>query len=275
MALNFENLTGRTALVTGASSGIGREFARELARRGSNLVLTARSRDRLTELAGELTREHGVTALVLDRDLGRPGSAQELAGDLSARGVDIDILVNNAGFGAHGDVVDADPERLEAMTALNVDAVVALTARLLPGMVERRAGAIVNLASTAAYQPVPHMAVYGATKAFVLSFSRALWAETRDSGVAVLALSPGATDTEFFQVAGEGAAVGTRRTTAQVVSTAMQALAKGRPSAVDGLQNTLLAWVSPRTPERLTIAITERSVRPTAPASPTPEPARP
>lgn len=261
-------------MVTGASSGIGREFARELARRGSNLVLTARSRDRLTELADELRHAHGVDAVVLVHDLARPGSVQDLVDDLTAHHLKIDILVNNAGFGAHGDVVDTEPERLDAMTALNVDAVVALTGRLLPGMVERRAGAIVNLASTAAYQPVPHMAVYGATKAFVLSFSRALWSETKDFGVAVLALSPGATETEFFRVAGEDAAVGARRTTSQVVRTAMRALAQGRPSVVDGLQNALTAWVSPRVPERLTIAITERSLRPSGPVIRTEEPAR-
>lgn len=262
MALDFATLAGRTALVTGASSGIGREFARELARRGSNLVLTARSRDRLTELADEVRRDHGVEAVVLVHDLARPGGAQELVDDLTAHRLTIDILVNNAGFGAHGDLVDADPQRLDGMTALNVDAVVALTSRLLPGMVERRAGAIVNLASTAAYQPLPHMAVYGATKAFVLSFSRALWAETKDAGVAVLALSPGATETEFFRIAGEDAAVGARRSPEQVVRTAFEALSKGRPSVVDGLQNALTAWVSPRVPERLTIAITERSLRP-------------
>ncbi|MFN8197777.1 MAG: SDR family NAD(P)-dependent oxidoreductase [Nakamurella multipartita] len=164
-----------------------------------------------------------------DADLARPGAAADLVAELTTHRIAVDILVNNAGFGAHGDLVDTPPERLDAMTALNVDAVVGLTSRLLPGMVERKAGAIINLASTAAFQPIPHMAVYGATKAFVLSFSRALWAETKDSGVAVLALSPGATDTEFFQVAGEDAAVGPRRSTAQVVGTALRALAQGRP----------------------------------------------
>lgn len=262
MALDLNNLAGRTALITGASSGIGREFAHEFARRGCDLVLTARSRDRLTELADELRHTHGVTALVLTRDLARPGAAADLVAELTTHRIAVDILVNNAGFGAHGDLVDTPPERLDAMTALNVDAVVGLTSRLLPGMVERKAGAIINLASTAAFQPIPHMAVYGATKAFVLSFSRALWAETKDSGVAVLALSPGATDTEFFQVAGEDAAVGPRRSTAQVVGTALRALAQGRPSVVDGRRNALMAWVSPRSPERLVIGVAERTVRP-------------
>lgn len=266
--MDLENLSGRTALVTGASSGIGREFALELARRGSALVLTARSTDRLTALADRLRRDHGTETVVLAHDLGRPGGATELVAELTARGLTIDILINNAGFGAHGDVVAADPDRLEAMTTLNVDAVVALTARLLPGMVRRGAGAIVNVASTAAFQPVPHMAVYGATKAFVLSFSRALWAETRGTGVTVLALSPGATATDFFRVAGEDAAVGARRNPAQVVGTAMRALAAGRPSVVDGLRNALVAWISPRVPERLGIAVAERSVRPSNDAAP-------
>lgn len=266
--MDLDNLTGRTALVTGASSGIGREFAHELARRGSSLVLTARSTDRLAALAEQLRRDHAIDTVVLTHDLGRPGGAQDLVADLAARGLTIDILINNAGVGAHGDVVDADPDRLAAMTTLNVDTVVALTGRLLPGMVERGAGAIVNVASTAAYQPVPHMAVYGASKAFVLSFSRALWAETRGTGVTVLALSPGATATEFFQVAGEDAAVGPRRSPAQVVGTAMRALAAGRPSVVDGLRNALLAWISPRAPERLAISLAERSVRPSTSATP-------
>ncbi len=262
MALNVENLSGRTALVTGASSGIGREFARELARRGSDLVITARSRDRLDELADEVRRTHGVRVEVVARDLAAPGSAASLVDHLTERGIVVDVLVNNAGFGAHGELAEADPDRLESMTVLNVDALVALTGRLVPGMVERGAGAVVNVASTAAFQPVPHMAVYGATKAFVLSFSRALWAEVRDRGVAVLALSPGATDTDFFRVAGEAAAVGARRRPAQVVATAMRALAQGRPSVVDGRRNALVAWVSPRSPERLAIAVAERSVRP-------------
>jgi hypothetical protein len=225
-------------------------------------VLTARSRARLDELADTVRSDHGVQVVVLDRDLAVPGSGDELVAELTARRIAIDILINNAGFGAHGDLVDADPARLDAMTSLNVSTVVGLTTRLLPGMVERKAGAIVNVASTAAFQPVPHMAAYGATKAFVLNFSRAVWAENRTTGVDVLALSPGATDTEFFRVAGEVAAVGARRSTEQVVQTALRALAQGRPSVVDGRRNAFVAWLSPRSPERLSIAIAERSVRP-------------
>ncbi|HEY5880589.1 MAG TPA: SDR family oxidoreductase [Nakamurella sp.] len=262
MGLDYDNLTGRTALVTGASSGIGSKFARELAGRGCDLVLTARSRAKLAELADDLQREHGVRVVVIDHDLAGPGSAQHLLDELNRRDLLIDILINNAGFGMHGDVVDADADRIDAMTSLNVGSLVALASRLMPGMVQRRAGAIVNVASTAAYQPVPHMAAYGATKSFVLSFSRALWAENRTTGVDVLALSPGATETEFFRIAGEDAAVGRRRSTAQVVRTALRALAQGRPSVVDGHRNALLAWISPRTPERLMLAIVERSIRP-------------
>lgn len=264
MSLNLDDLHGRTALITGASSGIGREFAREFARRGCDLVLTARSRDRLAELADELRRAHGVETVVLVHDLARPEGVPGVLDDLGRRGLTVDVLVNNAGFGAHGDVADADPARLDAMITLNVAAVVGLTSRLLPGMVERRAGAIVNVASTAAYQPLPHMAVYGATKAFVLGFTRALWAETRGRGVAVVAVSPGATETEFFAVAGEDAALGPRRSVTQVVASAMRALAKGRPSAIDGMRNAVGAWAAARLPERWAIALSERLMRPSA-----------
>ncbi|WP_278258418.1 SDR family NAD(P)-dependent oxidoreductase [Nocardioides convexus] len=137
-----------------------------------------------------------------------------------------------------------------------------LTARLLPAMVERGEGQVINVASTAAFQPVPHMAVYAATKAYVLSFTRALWAETRGTGVKVLALCPGATDTEFFDIVGEAASVGNRRSPEQVVSTAERAIRRDRPSVVDGKRNAALAHVATRLPERIAISAAERSVRP-------------
>src|SRR5262249_53931226 len=164
---------GQRALVTGASSGIGAVFARELARRGADLVLVARSGGKLAALADELSAEYGVAADVAVADLAKPSAATELAEALRARHLQIDILINNAGFGVFAPVYEADPAVLTEMVRLNVEALVDLTRVYLPGMVERDRGAIINVGSTAAFQPVPYMAVYGATKAFVLSFTEA------------------------------------------------------------------------------------------------------
>jgi short-subunit dehydrogenase len=254
---------GRTALVTGASTGIGRAFATELAARGTDLVLVARSADKLEALAAELHRAHGVRAEAIALDLSRPGAVADLAGRVAERGRTVDILVNNAGFGTHGPVADADPARLHEQVQLNVAAVLDLTTTWLPDMIARGSGAILNVASTVSFQPVPRMAVYGATKAFVLSFSEALWAEARAAGVRVSAVAPGPTETPFFEVAGEDAAFGRRRTPEQVVATALRALERGAPSAVDGVLNALLARVATRiTPRRAVIGIAERAVRP-------------
>ncbi|OHV74720.1 SDR family NAD(P)-dependent oxidoreductase [Pseudofrankia sp. BMG5.36] len=175
----------------------------------------------------------------------------------------VDILVNNAGFATHGDVATADPARLTAQIRLNCIAVVELTARFLPAMTARGHGIIINVASTAAFQPVAHMAVYAATKAFVLSFTEGLWAEAKPAGVRVLAVSPGATDTPFFDVVGaEEASVGRRRTPQQVVATALRGLEKGRPSVVDGPMNKLVAGLPRTLPRPAVIRIAERSVRP-------------
>jgi short-subunit dehydrogenase len=255
--------TGRTALVTGASTGIGRAFAVELAARGSDLVLVARSRDKLEALAAELHARHGVRAEAIALDLARPGAVADLTGQLAERGREVDILVNNAGFGMHGAVAAADPARVHEQVQLNVAAVVDLTTAVLPAMVTSGSGAILNVASTISFQPVPRMAVYGASKAFVLSFSEALWAEARAAGVRVTAIAPGQTETPFFAIAGEDAAFGRRRMPEQVVATALRALERNAPSAVDGLMNALLARVAPRiTPRRAVISIAERLVRP-------------
>lgn len=244
-----------TVLVTGASSGIGSEFARHWAARGADVVLTARRTDRLEALADELRSAHATTVHVVSADLGSTTGVTDLLAELTGRGLQIDVLINNAGFGEHSDVVDADPANLESMVVVNVLAVTSLTARLLPGMVERGRGAIVNVASTAAFQPVPHMATYSASKAYVLTFTRALWAETRGTGVDVLALCPGATDTEFFETAGEAASLGRRRSPVDVVETAAKALRRGRPDVVDGTMNGVLAAFSARMPTRLGLRV--------------------
>jgi short-subunit dehydrogenase len=169
--------TGRPwpALVTGASTGIGAAFARDLAARGANLILVARSEGKLRDLAAQLEARHSIRAQVIAADLQQPGSADALARRVTGLGQDVDILVNSAGFATHGLVAEAGPARLTAQIQLNNVTLVELTQRVLPGMIARRRGIIVNVASTAAYQPLPHMAVYSATKAFVLAFTEALW----------------------------------------------------------------------------------------------------
>jgi uncharacterized protein len=253
----------QTALITGASGGIGAEFARTLAFRGADVILVARSEGKLTALAEDLRTRHGIRAEAIAADLSIPGAADGLVADVEARGLDVDILINNAGFGTHGDLVDADPGRIREEVSLNVGALTDLTTVYLKRLAQKRSGAIINVASTAGFQPVPHMAVYAATKAYVLSLSEALWWEGKQNGVKVLALCPGATDTEFFDIAGsDDAAVGSRRTTQQVVDTALGALDAGKPSVIDGAQNRISAIASRFAPQRLVIAIAERAVRP-------------
>lgn len=249
MPLDFRQTT---AMITGASSGIGAAFADALAARGADVVLVARREERLNEIAADITGRHGVTATVVAMDLARDDAAAELSDRLDRRGIRIDTLINNAGFGMRGDFVGADPQREAAMIQLNVATLVALTRAFLPQLIESGRGALVNIASVVAYQPTPHMAVYGASKAFVLSFTEAIAYETRPTGLRVLAVSPGATATEFFEVAdAEDMARGSVQTPAQVVSTALRALDRRRtpPSVVSGGTNRVaatLAGVLPR-----------------------------
>lgn len=246
-------------LITGGSAGLGAEYARAFAARGDDLVLVARRQDALEALAAELRSAHHVTVTVLARDLAVPGAGAELVSATDAAGITVDALINNAGFGTHGDLVDADPQRLADEIQLNCATLVDLTARYLPGMRSRGRGTIVNIASTAGFQPVPHMAVYGATKAFVLSFSEALWAEEKPHGIRVLAVCPGATDTEFFDIAGESAALGKKRSARQVVERTLRELDGGKPSFVDGLSNAVTAHLLTRlVPRRLLITVTGR-----------------
>jgi short-subunit dehydrogenase len=176
----------------------------------------------------------------------------------------VDLLINNAGFGAHGPFETIDPQRNLGQVRLNVEALVALTNRFAPAMLERGTGGIINVASTAAFQPVPYMAVYGATKAFVLSFSEALAEEFRGRGVRVLALCPGATRTNFFSVAGEGAQVGRFRTSAQVVQTALRAYDRGAAYVIDGAANRVMAFSPRLAPRALVARIGGRLMKPAA-----------
>ena len=243
----------KTALITGASSGIGAEFARALARRGSNLILVARSQDKLRALATELTDKHGVAARVIARDLSEENSARQVAGEVEKLGLNVEILVNNAGFGSQGDLETIDPARDHAQTMLNVVAVVDLTHAFLPAMVARGSGAIINVASTAGFVPLPGQAVYGASKAFVLSFSEALWAENRERGVRVVALCPGATDTPFFEAVGKEITA-PKATPQFVVRAALAGLSRGDSFVVPGRNNWIVADVLPRLLPRMLLA---------------------
>lgn len=253
---------GKTALVTGASSGIGEAFARELAGRGADVVLVARSEGKLRALAEELRREHGVRCEVVAADLSEEGIGAEIKDEVERRGLEVDVLVNNAGFATHGYFEELDPAREREQVAVDVTAVVDMAHAFLPGMVARGGGAVINVASVGGFQPTPYMAVYAASKAFVLSFSVALSEEYRGRGVSVVALAPGTTDTGFFDVAGEEAVTGRRRPPEQAVATALRALERGRSVAVDGRTNALLAHVLQRLPRAMAARIAGGAVRP-------------
>jgi short-subunit dehydrogenase len=258
------DIRSATALVTGASSGLGSEFARRFAERGADLVLVARRAGRLEELAAELRTAHGVTVTVVPFDLARPDAGRALRAELDARSLSVHLLVNNAGFGTHVPFVRTEPARIEEEITLNVSALVDLTRAFVPPMVDAGRGAVVNLASIAAYQPTPGMAVYGATKAFVLHFTEALAFELRGSGVKVLTVSPGPTSTEFFDVAGPGASGGARFQSAeQVVSAALRALERRSTpaSTVSGALNLLTASAARFVPRRVALAISGRMLK--------------
>jgi short-subunit dehydrogenase len=248
-------------LITGASSGIGRELARLYAADGAGLVLIARSQDRLRELADDLAARYGVQAQVLPADLSRAASAGEIADALAQRHVDVDVLVNNAGFGAHGSVAGLGARRQLDIIDVNVAALTRLTALLLPGMLARRRGAILNVASTAGFQPGPNQAVYCATKAYVLSFTQALAEEVRGSGVRVSCLAPGATGTGFAAQAGMAGTRLFRRgvmDAARVARAGHDGLRQGKTLVIPGLRNRFLAFGVRLTPRALATKIAAR-----------------
>lgn len=242
---------GSVALVTGASSGIGEEIARQLAAHGANLVLTARSEDKLTRLSEELSARHGVDAHVVAADLSAADGVERLCRGVDELDVQIDHLVNNAGFGAVGAFSRSDRTRQREMIRLNCEALVALTHCFLPSMLERARGGVLNVASTAAYQPLPYMAVYAATKAFVWSFSAALAEELRDTGVRVSALCPGPVPTGFQAAAGIEAGVErvASLSAEETVRRGLSAYAAGDVVFVPGTVNrvqTVLTKLAPR-----------------------------
>lgn len=201
---------GQTTLITGASAGLGTEFARQLAARGSHLILVARRADRMEALAAELVQAHGVQVWVIPLDLSQPDAAERLAAEVSRRGLRVTSLINNAGFGTHGPFHTEDPGRMQDELAVNIHSLVSISRQFIGPLRSSGKGVLINVASVAAYLPFPNMAVYAASKAFVLSFTEALWQESRETGLRVIALSPGATQTEFFEVLGNEKADGGR-----------------------------------------------------------------
>ncbi|WP_379138702.1 SDR family NAD(P)-dependent oxidoreductase [Paenibacillus sp. sgz500958] len=262
--MNTYPYQGKVAVVTGASSGIGEVYAGALAARGCHVVLAARSEKKLKDLAGEIQRKHGVQAYALPCDLSKAGAPRQLAESIAELGLTVDILINNAGFGTHGRFEEIDPEREQEEIMLNTAALVDLTHHFLPGMLERKDGVVVNVASMAAFAPCAYSAVYGATKAFVLSFSEALWAETRGRGVRVLTLCPGATDTGFFDAVGskDMAAGSALSTPEKVVQAGFRGIDKGRSYIVDGRNNYMAAQMGRFLSRHRVAMIMERITRP-------------
>jgi short-subunit dehydrogenase len=237
--------SGKTALVTGASSGIGEAFVKELSSRGANLILVARSKEKLDALAEEARKQHGVSAQVIVSDLTIPDGVTNVVQSVAKAGLAVDILVNNAGFGTYGRFEEVDAKREHDELMLNVVALVDLTHAFIPAMLRAKEGAVINVASIAGHQPVPYMATYAATKAFVLSFSEALWYEYKDRGVSVLSLDPGNTATNFHEVASVPS-FGGQETSEQVVKVGLKALAEGRSSVISGFTNWIASGFLPR-----------------------------
>jgi len=254
---------GKWAVVTGASAGIGMALARQLAAAGARLVLTARRKDRLDELAARLHAEHGVSVEVCVADLAEPAAPQAVFAFTHGKGIAVDVLVNNAGFGAYGGFEEIPIRRQLEMVQLNVSAVVELTHLYLPAMLERRRGHILILASTAGFQAVPYISTYAASKSFDLFFAEALAEEVRGRGVFVTALCPGATSTEFQQVAAQpDYAFRSPESPDAVARVGLDALAHGKPVVISGARNRLMQQSQRLAPRRLVTSMAARLFRP-------------
>lgn len=259
------DFSSTTTLVTGASSGLGVEFARQIAARRGDLVLVARTQERLDAVAEELRAKHQVEITALPADLSDPAGVGEVIRFATNRG--INVLVNNAGFGTYGKFADLDAAREHAEVMVNVAAPVDLAHALLPGMLASRSGGIITVASAIGFQPGPGQAVYGATKAFALSFSEALWAETRGTGIRVLALCPGPTATGFLSGLGDERAESSsiyRRAAdpAQVVRAALRGFDRDQMTIIPGARNRLLAQGYRFTPRKQMARLSGRMLAP-------------
>jgi short-subunit dehydrogenase len=261
MAPTASRQTHLNALITGASGGIGLDLAHCLAEGGHNLILVARSADRLGQLAAEIQSRYHVGAVAVPIDLADPAAPDELYHLLDEQGLPVDVLVNNAGFGTHGPFDRADPAEQVQMLQLNVVALTHLTRLFLPPMLAMRRGRILNVASTAAFQAGPLMAVYYASKAYVLSFTEAIAAEVERSGVTVTALCPGPTDTGFQKRAGvENSPLfrANTMTSRDVARIGYRGLMRGQRLVIPGAKNKLLAWATRLGPRRLNAAIAKK-----------------
>jgi short-subunit dehydrogenase len=247
--------TGQTALVTGASGGIGLDLAECFARDGYDLILTARGAGALAEAADRLARQYGITATPIALDLGAVGAGKRLADQIAQRGLTVDVLVNNAGYGHAGALTSSDLDTQLGMIDLNDRALVELTYLFWDGMLARKRGGVLNVASTASFQPGPLMAVYYASKAFVLSFSEALWEEARGTGVHVSCLCPGPTASKFRERAGTGktrlAQVSTVMPSMEVAEQGYRGFASNKRVVVTGARNAAIAWLAPMMPREM------------------------
>jgi hypothetical protein len=246
---------GKWALITGASAGIGVALAKELAAGGANLVLTARREQRLEELSRELAAKHKIKTSVVAADLAEVTAPEKIYAFTRAQGISIELLINNAGFGAYGEVHTVEVGRLLDMVQVNCSAVVHLTRLFLPEMVERRSGDILILASTAAFQAVPYISTYAATKAFDLLFAEGLAEEMKPHGIRVCALCPGSTESEFHVVAGQEKFMRKAETAEKVAHTGLKALAAGKSYVISGLGNYLGAQGERLVPRRMVTRI--------------------
>jgi uncharacterized protein len=259
------------ALVTGASAGIGAAMAQELASRGHAVILVARRKQRLQALAAELTEAHGVRTETVSCDLGRASARGRLPGQIEDLGLDVDILINNAGFATNGPFAESDAEREIEQVRVLVEAPVALTRAFLPGMVSRGQGAILNVASTAAMQPLPYSAGYSAAKAYVKTFSEAIHAEVKGKGVTVSTICPGPVRTDFWEISGWAVAGGETFESAvpkpawitpqQAAKEGIDGLDAGRRVIVPGLQVRTAMRAAEYVPHAITLPIIERVMR--------------
>ena len=253
----------KATLITGASSGIGEAFARRLAAERHNLVLVARTEKKLHELCDELMLKHQIMAHYVVLDLAEPDADLKLFEETERHNFEIDWLINNAGFGSVGDFSRLDGDNELKMIKLNISALVALTHRYLPGMRERKSGTIINVSSAAGFQPIPFMATYAATKAFVSSFSEAIAEENRPFGIQVLALCPGSTKTNFFAASNIDRPIQVKgqQTSEDVVDTAMRAVASGRTKVVSGLANKIGALLGKYVPNAISRRVMANALR--------------
>src|SRR6266849_1441795 len=260
--MRMDNWAGKWALVTGASAGIGKAFAKELAAGGTNVVLTARRRERLEELAQNLTAANKIRAEAVVADLAEADAPQKIFQFTKNKKIEIDLLINNAGFGACGEFSAEAPQLLLDMVQVNCGAVVHLTRLSLPDMLSRRRGDVLIVASTASFQGVPYISTYAATKAFDLLFAEGLAEEMKLYGVRVCALCPGSTESEFHEVARQQEFVKNAETAEKVARTGLRALADGKNYVISGLGNYLGAHAQRLAPRRLVTRIAGSMFRP-------------